>query len=113
MNDLGDLPIPALELGAKVERMCESSKRRLVEEWLAEVAELFLERKSAWSGLFDKTPGASTALVEKYFASVNSLLSRQLRQIVLQTLDHMRNFLVRYADGNSFEGEYDDSGFTR
>ncbi|XP_008202999.3 dynein heavy chain 3, axonemal [Nasonia vitripennis] len=113
VSELGELPIPALEIADRIRLMCHTAKKNLIEVWLAEVAELFLQKKEAWSGYFDKTPNASTLLIRKYFRSINSLLSRQLRYIVLQTLLAFRDFLVLYADGNSFEGEYQDLTFTR
>lgn len=109
----GELPIPALEIADRIRRACYTAKKQLIEEWLADVAELFLQKKEAWSGYFDKTPNASTMLVRRYFRSVNNLLSRQLRYIVLQTLMEFRDFLVLYASGNTFEGEYQDLTFTR
>lgn len=112
-EDIGEFPVSAQEIKKKFGRVCESSRKRLIEEWLAEVAELFLDKKSAWSCYFEKKPGASTMMIEKYFTSINSLLSRQLRFIVLETLDHLRNVLVQYAGGNYFLGEYSDSNFSR
>lgn len=113
MRDIGEFPVPGLEIAGRVEQLCAASRRSLIENWLAEVAELFLEKKAAWSGYFNKTPTASTAMVERYFRSVNALLSRQLRFIVLRTMEYLRDFLVQFAEGNAFEGDYQDLTFTR
>ncbi|XP_014215495.1 dynein heavy chain 3, axonemal [Copidosoma floridanum] len=112
-GEIGNLPVPALEIADRVQRLCAAARERLIGEWLAEVAELFLERKDAWSGLFEKSSDASTLLVEKYFASVNSLLSRHLRLIVVRTVEHLRDFFALYADGNFFTGDYQDLTFLR
>jgi dynein heavy chain len=113
LNGFQKFPIMGNELASKVEQCCQTTKKRIVEEWFAEVAELFLEKKNAWSGLFDKTSDASTHLVEKYFRSINALLSQQLRYIVLRTLCHLRDFILQYAGGNSYTEEYNNLIFTR
>ena len=48
-----------------------------------------------------------------YFKSVNSLLSKQLREVIVRTVEEFRDFLVGYAEGNAFEGEYRDLMFIR
>lgn len=85
----------------------------MIDEWLADVAELFLEKKHAWSNYFEKKFDSSTQQIEKYFQAVNSLLSKQLRIIVMQSLEHFRDFLVTFRDGNSFDGEYQDFMFIK
>ncbi|XP_011502202.1 PREDICTED: dynein heavy chain 3, axonemal [Ceratosolen solmsi marchali] len=113
LKEFGKFPIRGSEFFSQVERICQATKRRIIEEWFAEVAELFFERKDAWAGLFDKSSNASTHQVEKYFRSINALLSQQLRFIVLDTLRYFRDFIIQYSNGNSFEGEYNDFIFSR
>ena len=113
VEDFGELPVPALEFESKVDDLCKRAGERLLKEWLADVAELFLEKKHAWSSYFDNKPNASTALVEKYFRSVDSLLSRQLRIMVMETLKGVRDFFVLYQNGNFFDTDYEDLMFIR
>ncbi|XP_012271492.1 dynein heavy chain 3, axonemal [Orussus abietinus] len=113
IEDFGELPVPAKDIESKLDELCIAAKERLLKEWLAEVAELFLEKKHAWSCFVEMKLRASTVLIEQYFRSVNTLLSRQLRIIVMQTLGHIRDFLVQYKTGNSFEEEYQDLMFSR
>lgn len=113
IEDLGEFPVLASEIYNNVEKICKASREKLIKEWLAEVAELFLEFKDSWSGLFDKCAGASTALVQKYFRHVDGILSQQLRIIVVETMTSLRDFFVSYGEGNAFEGDYQDLMFTR
>ncbi|XP_063993893.1 dynein axonemal heavy chain 3 [Diachasmimorpha longicaudata] len=113
VQDLGILPIPALALEPAVESLCALAIDKLEHQWLADVAELFLEKKHAWCSLFEKSPTTPTFHIEKYFRAVNSLLSRQLRIIMLETLKEFKDFLIQYKDGNSFEGNYQDLTFIR
>ncbi|CAB0036402.1 unnamed protein product [Trichogramma brassicae] len=73
---IGPLPIPASEIDER----------------------LFLERKQAWSGLVDATPGASTLLLRRYFRSVDSLLSRQLRHMLVESIEQFERFFDRYHE---------------
>lgn len=113
VQDLGHLPIPALDLESTIESLCSIAIRKLEHQWLADVAELFLEKKHAWCYLFEKKSTTPTSHIEKYFRSVNTLLSRQLRIIILETLTEFKDFLIQYKDGNSFEGDYQDLTFIR
>lgn len=113
VNDVGLLPVSGKNIIDRVKELCEEAKKKLINEWLADVAELFLERKHAWSGLFDKKQNSSIGLIEKYFDSVDALLSKQLRIVLLRTIKHLRDFFVQYKNGNVFEGSYEDLTFTR
>lgn len=111
LQDLGTFPIPANEILPKISLLCEKTINYLIKYWLADVAELFLEKKYAWSCFFEKHYNASTVLIEKYFRSVNSLLSKQLRMMIMKTLNNIRDFFMEYKSGNYFEGDYKDLMF--
>ncbi|XP_076164105.1 dynein heavy chain 3, axonemal [Ptiloglossa arizonensis] len=111
IEDIGDLPISAFEIEDKINLLCDKALNKLLKEWLADIAEIFLEKNYVWSCFVEKHYYASTALIERYFSSVNSLLSRQLRMIIMKTLNHIREFLIQYSNGNYFEGNYKDLVF--
>lgn len=111
MQDFGTLPVPAAEIEPRLDDLCVAATDVLVKEWLADVAEIFLEKKHDWSQYFETQSDASTAMIEKYFRSVNSLLSKQLRIIIINTLEDVRDFFMRYKTGNAFEGDYEDLMF--
>lgn len=111
MQDFGTLPVPAAEIEPRLNALCVAATNVLVKEWLADVAEIFLEKKYDWSQYFETQPDASTAMIERYFRSVNSLLSKQLRIMIMRTLEDVRDFFMRYEAGNAFEGDYKDLMF--
>lgn len=113
IDDFGNLPIPAFEIQSTVNSLCRAKSAKLLKEWLADVAEIFLEKKSSWSNYFEKSTTASTEQIEKYFRCVNVILSKQLRSMVMKTIKHLRDFFVQYNDGNNFIGDYQDLMFTR
>lgn len=111
LQDLGTIPISANEIEPKMNLLCDKAVDRLIKHWLAEVAEFFLEKKYAWSCFIEKHYNASTALIEKYFRSINTLLSRQLRMMIMKTLHSFRDFFMEYSKGNYFKGDYKDLMF--
>ncbi|XP_020300595.1 dynein heavy chain 3, axonemal isoform X2 [Pseudomyrmex gracilis] len=111
MKDFGTLPIPATEVELRWNGLCAAATDVLIKEWLVDVAEIFLEKKHVWSQYFEMRPDASTALIKKYFRGINSLLSRQLRIMIMETLRDVRDFFMRYKAGNVFEGYYKDLMF--
>lgn len=112
MQDFGTLPVPAAEIEPRIDALCIAATDILVKEWLADVAEIFLEKKHDWcSQYFEMHPDASTAMIEKYFRSINSLLSKQLRIIIMNTLEDVKDFFMRYNAGNAFQGDYKDLMF--
>ncbi|KAI4500182.1 hypothetical protein M0802_004599 [Mischocyttarus mexicanus] len=113
IQDLGKFPVPATEIEPKINELCKNAVNMLTNKWLADVADIFIEKKYAWSGLFEKDHRASTKLIEKYFRTVNSLLSRQLRIMIMKTIRKLRNFLMQYKMGNYFEGDYNDLMFIK
>ncbi|XP_043257418.1 dynein axonemal heavy chain 3 [Colletes gigas] len=111
IQDIGELPISAFQIESKINLLCDKAKNKLINEWLADIAEIFLEKNYAWSCLVEEHYNASTTLIERYFLSVNTLVSRQLRMIVMKTLNHIRDFFMEYSSGNNFVGNYKDLMF--
>ncbi|XP_029041052.2 dynein axonemal heavy chain 3-like isoform X1 [Osmia bicornis bicornis] len=113
IRDIGILPISAFEIEPKINLLCDKAMHLLIKEWLADVADIFLEKKHVWSFYVQKHYKASTVLIEKYFRSVNTLLSRQLRMMVMKTLSHVKEYFMEYSGGNYFKGNYEDLMFLK
>lgn len=113
VTDFGKLPISALNIESIVGNLCQESSKKLEEEWLADVAEFFHNKKYAWNFLLDNKFDCSTVLIEKYFQCVNALLSKQLRFIIIETIKDVRNFFIQYNSGNLFVGPYEDLTFNK
>ncbi|XP_078041170.1 dynein heavy chain 3, axonemal [Augochlora pura] len=113
LQDLGDFPILAFELEGRVNSLCNETMNKLTKEWLANIAEIFLEKKHIWSCLVEEHHKTSTVMIQNYFLSVNTLLSNQLRMIVMKTLEHIKEFFIEYSNGNYFKGDYEDLMFCK
>lgn len=113
IRDIGTIPISAFEIEPKINRLCDKAMHLLIKEWLADVADIFLEKKHVWSCYVQKHYKASTVLIEKYFRSINTLLSRQLRMMVMKTLDRIKDYFMEYSGGNYFKGNYKDLMFLK
>lgn len=93
--------------------LCDAANEKVMNGWMSEVAEMFLEKKNAWKIYLSMKPGASTTGIENYFRCVNTLLSKHLRDLIVKTLIHLKNFFIEYSGGNEFTGEYQDMTFIR
>lgn len=95
--DLGNIAsLDPVEFESNVEQACEASKNVLVNQWLPECADVFLELKQHWRKLVPRKPDQSCDLVEKFFSCVNMLMSLQLRSLVMRSLDHFKQLVVAY-----------------
>nr|CAD7398222.1 unnamed protein product [Timema cristinae] len=108
LKTLHVLPIQAEVLLSSVDNMCQHSRNKLLNEWLPTCADVFLSLKHTWQNLVPRKHGASLQHVEKFFKCVSSLMSLQLRQLVMKSLRHLLQFIVQYNDGNDYDDEYED-----
>ena len=65
-----------------------------------------------WAHLIPSSPETSAVLAEHYFNCASSLMAKQLREAVENSLANFLTFLRRYLDGNSYNGEFMDTMFT-
>ncbi|CAG2066829.1 unnamed protein product, partial [Timema podura] len=96
LKTLNVLPIQAEVLLSSVDNMCQHSRNKLLNEWLPTCADVFLSLKHTWQNLVPRKHGASLQHVEKFFKCVSSLMSLQLRQLVMKSLRHLLQFIVQY-----------------
>ena len=65
---------------------------------------MFIDKKHLWEHLIPQNDGDSTALVQSFFGCVASLMSIQLREMVVNSLADFLQFFHIHAAGNDFEG---------
>ncbi|VDN09030.1 unnamed protein product [Dibothriocephalus latus] len=65
-------------------------------KWIPDCAKAFIERRATWCHLLPETAGGSTAKVHKFFASIEALMSLQLRSIVEASIYELTEFLEEY-----------------
>lgn len=112
-KNLGKQPVMAsliLELAGEI---CCESHTFLKTTWLADVAELFFTKKDIWANKLEKPFMASWRIIKDYFNSINTLLSIQLRMLIMNSLRHFKDLLKIYLGGNKFTGDYKDYIFNK
>lgn len=57
---------------------------------------MFLTMRGTWSNLVSLEEGASTFLVERLFAVADSIMSLQLRSLVIGSLNHFVDLITKY-----------------
>jgi dynein heavy chain len=70
----------------------ERMKRLFEEDWMPEITNLFHELHSEWA-----KPANSKQYLPQFFASVSTLLSNQLRSVVLRSVDQWVKFFDMYV----------------
>ena len=64
--------------------------------WLPELAELFLKNKSKWVHLAPARESDSRQLIREFFDTVGTLMSRQLRECVTNSLSDFVQFMEEH-----------------
>ncbi|XP_076256705.1 dynein heavy chain 3, axonemal [Rhynchophorus ferrugineus] len=101
-------PLKPIDFEERAKDLCSMSRQVLLNEWLPQCADIFLEYKKDWKQYVPRKPGESCHLVERFFECTNTLLSMQLRSLVMKSLNHFKNFVTIFSNGNNFGDEYQD-----
>ncbi|KAH0631920.1 hypothetical protein JD844_019823 [Phrynosoma platyrhinos] len=80
-------------------------------EWIPTCADLFIEQKHNWLHLAPQNDLDSSQQIEEYFASVAILMSLQLREMVINSLEDILSFFKIHKDGNDFGETYHEMQF--
>lgn len=68
--------------------------------WLPQCAEVFLGMKDCWRHLVPVKKGASLKIIKLFFECARSLMSLQIRQLVMKSLFHFLNLIKMYEVSN-------------
>ncbi|XP_070617336.1 dynein axonemal heavy chain 3 isoform X3 [Erythrolamprus reginae] len=107
----GDLPLLPNEFEELIRRQCQEAHEILQTRWIPRCADLFVEQKEKWLHLAPQNDFDSSQQIEEYFASVAILMSLQLREMVINSLEDLLNFFKIHKDGNDFGDVYQDMMF--
>lgn len=80
----------------KVVEICRQSRRVLLKEWLPMCADIVLKYKKAWKKYIPKKQGETIAHMERFFGCINALLSKQMRLLVMRSLQHFLDFIEKF-----------------
>lgn len=76
--------------------ICNKSRQVLLKEWLPMCADILLKYKETWRKFIPKKQGETLANMERFFGTINALLSKQLRLLVVRSLQHFLGFMEKF-----------------
>lgn len=89
-------PLDPAEFEEQLTLVCEDTRRVLLKKWQPACADILLAYKQDWRQYAPKNVTDSTDLIERFFRCINVLLSQQLRWLVMKSLNHFVDFLVKF-----------------
>ncbi|KAK3717325.1 hypothetical protein QZH41_011557, partial [Actinostola sp. cb2023] len=103
------LPVTPSEFEARVKEQCAKTRDFLKNTWIPACAQVLYTGRHHWSHLVPSNEGGeSTTLVQQFFSCVASLMSIQLRSLVINSLADFVEFLNFYKDGNDYGESFSD-----
>uniref|UniRef100_A0A8C9NAX7 Uncharacterized protein n=1 Tax=Serinus canaria TaxID=9135 RepID=A0A8C9NAX7_SERCA len=102
----GQLPLLPAEFEDVVRRHCVEARDILQHKWIPACASIFIDQKHMWLHLAPQRDSDSSKKVEGYFSSVAALMSLQLREMVINSLEDLLAFFMIHKDGNDFKEPY-------
>ncbi|XP_023310238.1 dynein heavy chain 3, axonemal [Anoplophora glabripennis] len=108
LEEVNAFPLQPALFEEQVKLICDRSRQVLVKEWLPSCADIFLEYKQHWKQYIPLKLVDSVEIVQRFFACVNMLLSVQLRSLVMKSLRHFADLIVKFKGGNDYGSEYQD-----
>ncbi|TNM97969.1 hypothetical protein fugu_014215 [Takifugu bimaculatus] len=92
------LPLIPSHFEAFVRRQCQATREELVNKWVPQCAALLEKYSSSWRQCIPQTAEAPIYVLE-FFSWVSSLMSLQLRTLVLDSLNDLFDFICKYKEG--------------
>ncbi|XP_039631019.1 dynein heavy chain 3, axonemal [Polypterus senegalus] len=105
------LPLLPDEYRALIHKHCLEARELLRNKWIPACASLFLAHKDDWFHLVPENDHSSTERIQELFDCVASLMSLQLRGMVISSLQDLLAFFMIHKDGNDFGETYKDLDF--
>ncbi|CAG5132944.1 unnamed protein product, partial [Candidula unifasciata] len=107
-----DLPLLPAEFESLVKTQCWEAHEFLRKTWIPTCAKLFVDNSELWQDLVPPGEYDNTELIQEFFSCVASLMSLQLRSMVINSLKDFLDFIRIHEAGNDFE-EYSDLTFVQ
>ncbi|NWU12959.1 DYH3 protein, partial [Cephalopterus ornatus] len=107
----GHLPLLPEEFEEIVRRHCVEARDILQNKWIPTCASVFIDQKNKWLHFAPEKDSDSSQRVESYFGSVAALMSLQLREMVVNSLEDLLEFFMIHKDGNDFTEPYREIQF--
>ncbi|KAM4656706.1 dynein axonemal heavy chain 3 [Amazona ochrocephala] len=107
----GNLPLLPADFKEVIQRHCVEAHDILQNNWIPTCASIFRDQKREWLHFAPKNDCDSSEQVESYFYSVASLMSLQLREMVVNSLEDLLAFFMIHKDGSDFQEPYQELQF--
>ncbi|XP_065540385.1 dynein axonemal heavy chain 3 [Lathamus discolor] len=107
----GNLPLLPGDFKEVIQRHCVEAHDILQNNWIPTCASIFRDQKREWLHFAPKNDCDSSEQVESYFYSVASLMSLQLREMVVNSLEDLLAFFMIHKDGSDFPEPYQELQF--
>ncbi|NXT35371.1 DYH3 protein, partial [Pelecanoides urinatrix] len=105
------LPLLPTEFEEVIRRHCVEARNILQNKWIPTCASIFLDQKRKWLHFAPENDCDSSQQVESYFHSVATLMSLQLREMVVNSLEDLLAFFMIHKDGSDFTEPYQEMQF--
>ncbi|XP_061847983.1 dynein axonemal heavy chain 3 [Colius striatus] len=106
-----ELPLLPTEFEEVIRRHCAEAHNILQNKWIPTCASIFLDQKKKWLHFAPEDDRESSQRVESYFHSVAALMSLQLREMVVNSLEDLLSFFMIHKDGSDFTEPYQEMQF--
>lgn len=109
MEDLNNASLPMYpdDFENFVKLKCLEQRELLEKQWIPKCARIILEHKDYWKHLVPVDEDESLDLPMRFFSAISTLMSNQLRNLVVDSLHELVTFFEQYRDGNHFENYVD------
>ncbi|XP_053607537.1 dynein axonemal heavy chain 3 [Plodia interpunctella] len=116
MNKMQEgLPFPQYpsEFSERLNKLCQETRSELMDNWIIDVADTMIKMRKHWQVYVAMKRKESTFQVEHFFATLHSLMSKQVRDLVERSIFHFAEYFSRHWDGNAYSGPYRDYMFIK
>lgn len=89
-------PVNPRKFMEKIKECCAEKRHKLEFEWIPAVANILANMKNTWEKFVPLTQHEDTGLIQRFFESIASLMSKQLRELVLRSVLHLKDYLLSF-----------------
>lgn len=75
---------------------CKISRSIILNRWLCDVADAMVHLKNQWQSYAPKKRTDSTSRIECFLRNICGLMSKQLRDLVMKSLEHFSNVFAGF-----------------
>lgn len=90
----GEYPLELSALEEHIDIICNESRERLENGWLKSIADIFLKYRIAWRKYIPTSSCDTPGLIEKFFICAASIMSIQLRKLVIKSIHAFLKYLM-------------------